>query len=470
MRRLLVLLSLAVCLPASALAQSELPNGGYEKAYTIAADAAWLGSGRVLSPAFVRIENGAIAWVRSTPPSAKKSGGLFGMGGSTPSKPIRVQGTLAPGLVDAWSRLLPEREMESRNHPAWLDVLDSLPEDFAGEDLALSGRIAAARQAGIAAAYVSFASGPMQRGQGTAVVFSTNDLPLPAGRVAYEIVGASMHSSSSGASLSAGKIRELFTEAQDWRDSWDEYDEKVEKYDKAVEEYPGKIEEWAKERDDYKAKIDDGITKDDKGKDLKEPKQPKSPKRPRQPRLDPAQKPIFDAIDGRVQVRFEVQTADEIAVVLELTEQFDLDSVLVSARDADLLAAAIADADVPVILACLPEMGEQSAMLSQPQAQYPPRSFTQRYMALTAAGVDVALGSGASDGVQALMLMRAGELIAAGADADGVWASLTSIPARILGLDPALGRIGSGASASMIRFEGDSPFDASAAVRAHKPR
>ncbi len=460
MRRLLVLLSLAVCLPASALAQSDLPDGGYEKAYTIAADAAWLGPGRVLSPAFVRIENGVVAWVRASAPAEKKSGGLFGMGGSKPSKPIAVKGTLAPGLVDAWSRLLPAAEMSTRNHSAWLDVRDSLPEDFAGEDTALSGRIAAARQAGVAAAYVTFGSGPMQRGQGTAVVFSANDLPLPAGKVAYEIVGDSMSNSSTRASLSAVEMRDLFDDAQSWRDSWDDYDEKVEKYDKAVEEYPEKVEKWAKERDEYQAKIDKGETQDDKGKDLKKPKQPKAPKRPRQPKLSDAQKPILDAIDGAIQVRFEVQTADEIATVLELTEQYQLDSVLVSARDADLMAAAIADADVPVVLACLPQAGASAIH----------RTFTERYFALASAGVDVALASGASDGTQALMLMRAGELIAAGADATGVWASLTEIPARILGLDPALGRLGRGASASMIRFEGDSPFDASAAVRAHKPR
>ena len=67
-------------------------------------------------------------------------------------------------------------------------------------------------------------------------------------------------------------------------------------------------------------------------------------------------------------------------------------------------------------------------------------------------------------------MLRAGELIAAGADVDEVWAALTTIPARLLGLSKRAGRLVDGATASVILFEGSSPFDASATFRSHIPK
>lgn len=68
-----------------------------------------------------------------------------------------------------------------------------------------------------------------------------------------------------------------------------------------------------------------------------------------------------------------------------------------------------------------------------------------------------------------LMLTRAGELVAAGCDKNKVWDSLTIVPARLLGLD-GYGSLHRGKSATMVLFEGTSPFDASAPMKAHKPK
>lgn len=82
----------------------------------------------------------------------------------------------------------------------------------------------------------------------------------------------------------------------------------------------------------------------------------------------------------------------------------------------------------------------------------------------------MALASGGGESEQSLLLARAGELIAAGENPSEVWAALTEVPASLLGLDEEFGRIGPGRSASMILFQGNSPFDASASMKAHKPR
>ena len=90
-------------------------------------------------------------------------------------------------------------------------------------------------------------------------------------------------------------------------------------------------------------------------------------------------------------------------------------------------------------------------------------------MRLVEAGVEVAIASGGSDGYQMMLLVRAGNLVAQGADRSAVWASLTSIPAKLLGLNQ-YGNLARGNSATMLLFEGDSPFDASGAFKAHKPK
>jgi imidazolonepropionase-like amidohydrolase len=97
------------------------------------------------------------------------------------------------------------------------------------------------------------------------------------------------------------------------------------------------------------------------------------------------------------------------------------------------------------------------------------RSLASRYSRLHEAGVQIALASGGAEGAELLLLARAGELVAEGVDQDAVWASLTTIPAELLGLAD-YGRLTSGKSATMVLFGGSSPFDASASFKAHKPR
>ena len=68
-----------------------------------------------------------------------------------------------------------------------------------------------------------------------------------------------------------------------------------------------------------------------------------------------------------------------------------------------------------------------------------------------------------------MLLTRAGDLISRGADPTTVWESLTTVPAEILGMGD-YGSLSSGSSATMLLFEGNSPFDASATFKVHKPK
>ena len=86
---------------APTAASQEAADPGYQRTYTIHADACWLPGGRVVEPAFVTIDKGRIAGVSTRAPRERNT--PFGV-----QKPtiLRVEGTLAPAIVDAWSGLV----------------------------------------------------------------------------------------------------------------------------------------------------------------------------------------------------------------------------------------------------------------------------------------------------------------------------------------------------------------------------
>ncbi len=415
-------------------------ESGYVRTYVIRADAAWVAPGEVLSPAYVQISEGKIDWV-STEDRRVARRTPFGEGEKPPL--LEVSGTLAPGIIDAWTTISPGNFASDRNAGATRRLRESLPGLFPGEDRGLASQVLAARQAGVAAVYLSTGTGALRTGIGTAASFAAVDLPLASGLEALDCsVGT-----SAGGSLSSGNqakaLFDAFTEARDWRESLDEYADKLEKYDKDIEEYQKKLDEFVDKED-----------KTDKDK------APKRPKRPKKPAASPARDLLLDAIDGKLQVRVRAETIADIRSVLKMAGEFELDLVLVGGLEADLVADELYAARVPLVM---PAVADRHADADDD------RSFAARFQRLDRAGVRVALASGGSSVQQAQLLSHAGRLIAAGVEMDTVWTALTITPAEILGLQDA-GRLAPGQSATMLLFEGKSPFDASAPFKTHKPK
>ncbi len=440
---------------------------GYTREYTIQADAAWLEPGKTLAPAYVTIRQGRIARVSTRPPGPRR--GPFG---AIEPTILKVEGTLAPGMVDAWSRLLPADLLNDRNPLAHAEVADSLPLQRPGADAALAARVGALREQGLAAAYLAAVAGGVQRGVGSAVEFSVHDLPVAyaEGKLEFALSGDRL-----GAQSAARKLTAAFVDAEAWRESLDDYQEKLTKYEESLEKYHKDLDKYIEEKEKKEAeesseqapgRLQEESGDKDKSKEKgkakpedKGPKMPTRPKRPVEPRPSTVRNLILDVLDGKRGVRVVADDRSAIEAVIALHDEYDLEPVLVGGAEADLLAEELADAEIPVVLALRadPAVGGQ-------------RTLVQRYNTLIEAGVVVALASGGSDGSAAMMLTLAGELIAAGADAEQVWASLTTVPAGLCGLGQRNGRIASGHSGSMILFQGSSPFDASASFRTHKPK
>lgn len=473
-RLVLGLLIGALLGPAPRLLALTQGTGG-DAPYLLKAEAAWVDPETRISPAYVGVRDGRIQSVSTRAPRGYP-------------RPIELAGTLAPGIVDAWSGLLPADARASSTHPAYARLADSLPADVPFADRAFAARVAAARLAGISAAWLSSGAQTMERGLGVSVAFTENDMPRPIGPEALELaVGSAATRANSGAAgrnaVEVEKLADRFEAAVALREAREEYDEKLEEYDERLEEYREKLDEYAKKKDGKGGKQGgkNGGGKGDKKKDEapsrargpqdgggpgknggeeEKEKPPKRPDRPKPPRRDPGLELILRVVEGELPVRVQADDARDIARLIELKKTYGFELAILGGRDADLLAEELAESEVSVVLRAVPT---PPARRGAPQ-----RPFAERYAVLQAAGVAVAIGSGGSPGGEGVLLIRAGLLVAAGADLEEVWASLTTVPAKILGLGEGHGRLAKGSSPDMILFEGASPFDASRALRTNR--
>lgn len=442
---------------------------GYERSYVIRADAAWLSPTERLSPAFVGVDKGRIEWVAAENRAEGRRGGLIP---SAPARVIEVEGTLAAGIVDAWCRIGPGDLLAENREQPLRRLRSALPVQRHNESPELVAQVLAARDSGIAALYLAAGHGRLRAGVGTPAGFSGFHLPVAKGREALDCaVGRAL---GPAATHAAQDLADAFGEAQDWRDSLDEHREKMEQYEKDLAEYRKKFDEYAKKKEeaDKAAKAaggggdkppgKNGEAKNGEAKDgEKKDEAPKRPERPKEPKASSERDLLLEAMDGRLAVRVVADDPADILSLLAVQREHGLDLVVLGGWWADQVAHELADAQVPVVLGALPDHHAE---------RFPERSLVARWRALRTAGVEVALASGGGEGEQALLLAHAGELVAAGEEPAAVWSALTEVPARILGLEAEYGAIAAGHSASLILFEGTSPFDASGAFRAHKPR
>ncbi|KAA3604931.1 MAG: hypothetical protein DWQ01_20215 [Planctomycetota bacterium] len=466
--RLFIHLLLPLLLPttlASALAAqtAKLPDDGLpaKGRFTLAAEGAWIRPDLHIQPAFVVIENGQVAWVGRRQP--RRTGRLY-----------QIEGSLAPGLVDAWNGVRPNELRSSRQFPGQLNMADQLPPDFAGADSEWARLLIESQQAGVAAQFFSSGGSSLQRGVGTAVSFAPSGMPVAAGDEALEFVLGSARQRGPAALSSLTGLSDLFDAAQAHRDAQEEYKEKLEKYEKDLEEYDKKLQEYIdKKEKEEKADGNGGgdsskRSKAGNGKDGpggkggdgkkdgdKKKKPPARPKRPKAPKEDPVKDLHLKALDGLLPVRVEANGLSDIQGLLNLKQNHPaLAITLLGGRDADLLAKELAEAEIAVVLGAWSPGVDAGAG----------RPLADRFRRLQEAKVTVALGSGGGFRAQAFLLDRAASLVAAGIPLQEVWASLTTVPAEILGL-PNHGRLGQGTDAHLLLFEGRSPFDASAPMR-----
>lgn len=155
-------------------------------------------------------------------------------------------------------------------------------------------------------------------------------------------------------------------------------------------------------------------------------------------------------LDREIPLFVHADDARQITAALEFAAEEDLRLVIVGGRDAPHVAEDLAAADVPVILEAV--MGRPAHDHDHPWTGY------ERAADLNAAGVAVAIsvGSGGwADTINRNLPFHAGMARAHGLPDDAALASVTLVPARILGVDDRMGSLEVGKRAHLIATTGD---------------
>ncbi|HGY92503.1 MAG TPA: hypothetical protein ENK43_15150 [Planctomycetes bacterium] len=213
-----------------------------------------------------------------------------------------------------------------------------------------------------------------------------------------------------------------------------------------------------------------------------------APKKPRRPRRDPDKERIFSALKGKLKVRIEVHRAADIVAVLEILKKYPLDAVLEGVTEGYLVADAIAEAGVPVLLNPWPRkprqekkdsgaesgqavhFGGRTFFFPRPRSTSPSttdargRFSPTNAAVLKAKGVPVSFASLGGNGRATLALLaRAGQAATAGFDRDDVLEAVTANAADILGVGAKIGRLAPGRKAAFVVWSGH-PLDPTSRV------
>ena len=177
----------------------------------------------------------------------------------------------------------------------------------------------------------------------------------------------------------------------------------------------------------------------------------------RRPHYDPALDALLPALAGRMPVAFKADRAREIERALDMAQEFKLDPIITSAREADQVAASLKARNARVIYSL--NFPTRSRALA-PDADEPIRELRTRAnaprvpAALARAGVTFAFSSdGARE--QRDFLRNAAKAVKEGLSPDAAVRALTIDAAKIAGAGDRLGSLEKGKIANVIVTDGD---------------
>ena len=161
-------------------------------------------------------------------------------------------------------------------------------------------------------------------------------------------------------------------------------------------------------------------------------------------------------LSGQVPLLIHVERASDILGVLALKREFaGLKPVLVGASEGWTVAPQIAAANVPVLASALSDLPASFEQLAATQSNIG---------RMKAAGVVVGIGMIGDDEARQARLVRqyAGNLVAlskvpgaAGLDWNAAFATISSLPARTIGMDGEIGSLAPGRRGDVVIWDGD---------------
>ncbi len=158
---------------------------------------------------------------------------------------------------------------------------------------------------------------------------------------------------------------------------------------------------------------------------------------------------LIPLIKGEVPMRACVHRADDIMAAIRIAEEFKLKLVLEHATEAHMMAPLLAEKKIPVVLG--------PTLLPRHRFEMNEKTFESAKI-LMDAGVEVALTCDYPGLPIETLRVAAAMAIQYGLDEKRALASITDVPAKILGVDERLGKIKKGYDGDLALFSGH-PLD-----------
>ena len=343
---------------------------------------------------------------------------------------------LTPGLVDLYSRLFVReadlRDLGASESRTVLDALDPF-------DLLWT----TARSHGITTVAISPGVSQGAGGLGAVVKLKGDRGELIARESHYiAALGVSTERSLSAERLEQYyRLRNLFNSAREYRKSWDTHWKAVEKHN----------EEVRKRKENDKNPLPASQPR----AGGEPPRLPELPKPPRPPALDVGREALAMALEGKLPVFLEAHRRDDLEYALLLKKEMGLRLVILGATQGHTMREALKASGATV--AVEPVLCDRNAL------EY--RDHTECNAALLAgAKVPLAIASAGQTGLSASRLrLQATVAVRGGLPPEEALRAVTSVPARVLGLDGRLGSLAVGKDADLVIFSGE-PLDFSSRI------
>ncbi len=415
--------------------------------------------------------------------------------------------TVTPGLIDAWSGL--GRSGSARGHDAtsnaW-DAFDAYDRDAFREALrngVTSIYVGPGGGPGIGGTGVVIKLAPKKGGAAGKLVEEEAALAVNLGS----------DQSAIGRAKTFYRVRKQFRKALDYRKALEDYEEDLEEYEEKLEERRKKEaeEEKSEDKKNGNGEKKKGGGKDEKKPPKKEPEPKPEPKpepepepkgaaenadadgflsymadtarrrgrgkngngkngekkaengkngekkegeedeltKPTRPAPDRASEVVLKAIDRELPVRIEAHRSEDILNALELADEFGFRLILEGATEAYLLADALAEEEVAVIL------GPVNRTQRFEDNEYR-RHTVRNGAALTEAGVQWTVGSGGRDPMAARFVGLSAQAASGHASVPMPWLqTVTARAAGALGILGHTGRLMPGMEADLVIWDGD---------------
>ena len=165
-----------------------------------------------------------------------------------------------------------------------------------------------------------------------------------------------------------------------------------------------------------------------------------------EPEFDMKSEALSGVLDGSMQAHFHAHRCDDIFTAVRIAKEFGLKAVLIHGTEGHLRAKELAKAGVPVIVG--PVLGARIKPELANQEEYNAAVLKEN-------GVTVAICTDHPEVPIQFLPLSAAIAVRAGMDHDDALRAITSVPAKILGLEKKIGSIAPGRIADFSVFEGD---------------